>query len=179
MASITDEEVFRVFTAPLGCELRNRGTRIVEREGWYQLITPGSKSPSRNMVLFSSVAESDADSVIEETIAQYRAIGAPLRWCVGPPTRPFDFGDRLRQRGFADVDARGMACVPQQFVTSEVAHVVVERIRPDAADLYAETMVTGWYTGDQAPSTEEFAAAREDLLWASHTVYHSKVFVLE
>ena len=165
MAPIEEDEVFRVFTAPIGCENRNRGTRIVEREGWYQLITPGSKHPMRNIVLFSSVADADADAVIEETIAQYRAIEAPLRWCVGPPTRPLDFGDRLRQRGFAEEDARGMACVPARFVSSDVADVVVERIGPEQVDVYTETMLRGWNTGDVPPSSDELAMAREDQLW--------------
>jgi hypothetical protein len=160
------DEIFRVFTAPMGCEIRNRGTYIVDREGWYQIITPGSKNPQRNMVLFSNVPDSDADAVIEETIAQYRSIDASLRWCVGPPTRPFDFGDRLRRRGFVETDVRGMACVPERFVASEVADVVVERIGLEEANVYADTMVIGWHTADAPPSSEEFAMAREDQLWA-------------
>jgi hypothetical protein len=166
MESIAEDEVFRVFTAPMGCEIRNRGTRIVEREGWYQVITPGSKNTSRNIVLYSNVADSDADAVIEETIAQYRSIEVPFRWCVGPPTRPFDFGDRLRRRGFVETDVRGMACVPERFVASEVADVVVERIGLEEADVYADTMVIGWNEGGAPPSSEEFAMAREDQRWA-------------
>jgi GNAT superfamily N-acetyltransferase len=165
MASIPEDEVFRVFTAPMGCENRNRGTRIVEREGWYQLITPGSKKPSRNIVLFSSVADSDAEAVIDETIAQYRAIDVPIRWCVGPPTRPFDFGDRLTRRGFVATDMRGMACEPARFGASEVPDVVVQRIGVEDADVYADTMVTGWHTGHTPPSADEFVMAREDQRW--------------
>lgn len=165
MASPTDDEVFRVFTAPMGCELLNRGTRIVARENWYQLITPGSKNPSRNIVLFSNVAEADADTVIDETIAQYRAIEAPFRWCVGPPTRPFDFGDRLERRGFSVADVRGMAGLPERFLVSDVPDVVVERIGPEQADVYADTMVIGWHTGELPPSKEELVAAREDQHW--------------
>jgi hypothetical protein len=166
MKTIEEDEVLRIFTAPMGCEICNRGTRIVQREGWYQLITPGSKIPSRNMVILSKVADSEADAIIEETIAQYRAIETPFRWCVGPPTRPFDFGDRLRRHGFGEMDGRGMACVPKQFVASAVADVVVERIGLEQVDEYVATMVTGWNTVGTQPSNDELAMAREDQHWA-------------
>lgn len=165
MTSISENEVLRVFTAPIGCENLNRGTRIVEREGWYQIITPGCQKASRNMVIFSVVDDADADAVIEETINQYRAMSVPTRWCVGPPTRPFDFGDRLRRRGFSETDLRGMACVPETFVTEDVADVVVERVGLEKADLYADTMVWGWHTGNTPPPKEDFTQAREDQRW--------------
>src|SRR4051812_21132556 len=78
--------VHQVFTAPAGCELRTRGMRVVEREGWYQTIAPGSKSGSGNEVVYSVVAEADADRILDATIAEYRAAGVPFKWCIGPPT---------------------------------------------------------------------------------------------
>lgn len=165
MTSNVQDEVFRIFTAPIGCENLNRGTRIIQRDGWYQLITPGSKKTSRNIVLYSEVPDTDAETVIDETIAQYRAIDAPFRWCVGPPTRPLDFGDRLRRRGLVEIDARGMSCLPEQFVTSDVPNVDVERVGLDTSDLYADTMVLGWHSGDTPPSQNELTIAREDQLW--------------
>ena len=167
----SNDETFRVFTAPMGCELLNRGTRIVDREGWYQLITPGSNVASRNMVIYSNVKDSDAEAVIDDTIAQYRAIGAAIRWCVGPPTRPVDFGQRLRRRGFTETDLRGMACHPEQIVAQhrqdvkDSKDIVVERAGLELADLYAETMVIGWHTGNAPPSKDDFAVVREDHLW--------------
>jgi len=39
-------KIEETFLAPVGCALMARDTRIVERDGWYQVITPSSGSVS-------------------------------------------------------------------------------------------------------------------------------------
>src|SRR5450755_1433365 len=94
--------------APLGDRMLRDGTVVVERPGWYQVITPSSLGS--NEVAFSQVEPEDAERVIDEVVARYRSHGLPTKWCVGPWTRPDDFGERLERRGFAHWDVRGMGC---------------------------------------------------------------------
>src|SRR5262249_19795941 len=94
----------------MGPGLWRDDTRIVERPGWYQIITPSAPRNTQNEIIFSQLEEKDADGVIDETIATYRACGQATKWSVGPWTRPSDFGERLARRGFQSWEVRGMGC---------------------------------------------------------------------
>ncbi|MFO0668356.1 MAG: GNAT family N-acetyltransferase [Polyangiaceae bacterium] len=85
--------------APRRRELMRPDTRIVERPGWFQVITPSAPGTVLNEVVASRVSEGDADRVIDETVAEYAATSHPTKWCVGEWTAPSDFGDRLTARG--------------------------------------------------------------------------------
>ena len=61
-------------------------TRVIERPGWYQLVTPSAPGSQLNEVIMSELEPNDADRVIEEVIAMYLADGHPVKWCVGPWT---------------------------------------------------------------------------------------------
>src|SRR5262245_33314002 len=95
--------------APLGRVLLRPDTRVVEHDGWYQLVTPSAPGTLLNEVAFSAVEDADAERLIDEVVATYAADGHPTKWCVGPWTKPADFGDRLARRGFTSWDVRGMA----------------------------------------------------------------------
>lgn len=85
--------------APLPRAYVRADTRIIERPGWYQVVTP-SASTYLNEVALSQVDPEDVERVIDETIAVYAAHGVRMKWYVGPQTRPADLGERLRRRGF-------------------------------------------------------------------------------
>ena len=69
--------------------------RLIERPGWMQIITPSIKTGALNEVLFSALDAHDADTVIDATVAEYRALGLQFRWSVGPGSAPADLGERL------------------------------------------------------------------------------------
>ena len=93
---------------PVGPMAVRPDTRVVQRDGWFQRITPSSAN--HNEVLRSAVREADAERVIDEVVAEYRSLGKPTKWFTGPWTRPADFGDRLLRRGFRVAQTRGMGC---------------------------------------------------------------------
>lgn len=88
-----------VIDAPLGPSAGPPDERVIERDGWFQRITPSSPGTWHNEVIISRVSDEDAERVIDEVIATYRAIGKPTKWCTGPWTQPSDFDDRLARRG--------------------------------------------------------------------------------
>lgn len=79
--------------------------RVVERAGWYQLITPSDTSGSLNEVVHGD-CPTDTDRVIEHTIRSFQ--GRPFKWCVWPWSRPSDLAARLDQRGLEHWEAQGM-----------------------------------------------------------------------
>ncbi len=146
--SATDlDKVAEAFLAPVGSSLPAPDLRVIERDGWYQTITPSTKSIQGNEVLLSRVAAADAERVARETVAMYAALGLPFKWNVGALTEPAEFGDVLDRLGFVHWHMRGMAVEPQRWTYSAPAPgVTVERVGDDAFEDYYTTMVRGWAT---------------------------------
>lgn len=129
--------------APLQRELVRADTRIVERPGWFQVMTPSAPGTVLNEVVLSRVDAADADRVIDETVAAYAADGHPTKWCVGEWTAPEDFGARLTARGFSSWDVRGMGCETTLALAASDA-VRVEQVTESTVDAYVATMMRGW-----------------------------------
>ena len=130
--------------APRGPGPFRADTRVIDRPGWYQLITPSTRSAYLNEVGFSAVATADADRVIEETVAGYAAHGLPTKWCVGPWTEPAPerFGERLAARGFASWEVRGMVrdtALALDAGAADIAPVGLDEL-PEAIDV----AMAGW-----------------------------------
>jgi GNAT superfamily N-acetyltransferase len=138
------------FRAPMGRDLVRPDTTIVERPGWYQVITPSAPSGVLNEVVWSDVAEADAERVIDETVAAYRANGHRTKWCVGYWTKPHDFGERLSRRRFTSWDVRGMG----RDTGNELSFpdgVRVEEVTESDVSAYVAAMLRGWsLSGEQA-----------------------------
>src|SRR5262245_251157 len=105
-----EQKLRAAILAPTGGGMLRGDTRVIARPDWYQLVTPSAPGNLLNEIILSSVPAEQADRVIDEAIATYRAHRKPVKWCVGPWTRPEDFGERLARRGFGSWDVRGMGC---------------------------------------------------------------------
>jgi GNAT superfamily N-acetyltransferase len=138
-------KIEETFLAPVGCVMMASDTRIVEREGWYQVITPSSGSVAGNEVVLSRVAGGDAVAVVRETIATYAAAGVPFRWSVGPLTEPADFGATLEAHGLRRSEGRGMAIVPADWRGDGArGDVTVEVTTPATIDDFIAVSDAGW-----------------------------------
>jgi GNAT superfamily N-acetyltransferase len=132
------------FLAPAGCTVVARDTRIVERDGWYQVITPSSGSLSGNEVVVSRIAAADVDDVVRETIATYTSAGVPFRWSVGPLTEPVGFGAVLEAHGFRRSEGRGMCIAPAGWVAGAANDVTVEQVSADTVGEFLAVSDAGW-----------------------------------
>jgi GNAT superfamily N-acetyltransferase len=138
------DKIAESFLAPLGSMLPAADMQIIERDGWYQVITPSTKSTQGNEVVFSRVRAADAERVVRETIAAYSELGLPFKWCVGPLTEPEGFGELLERHGFTGWDVRGMATDPQRWAVTPRADITVERVGRAGFEDYYRTLVLGW-----------------------------------
>jgi GNAT superfamily N-acetyltransferase len=153
-------KIEETFLAPVGCALMARDTRIVERAGWYQVITPSSGSVSGNEIVLSQLAAGDADAVVREAIATYAAAGVPFRWSVGPLTEPAGFGAILEARGFRPSEGRGMAIAPEAWISAAPrADIKVEPITADTLDDFFAAFDAGW---ERAAPVGDPAIRRDD-----------------
>lgn len=138
--------VEETFLAPVGCAVLSADTQVIEREGWYQVITPSTRSTQGNEVTYSRIAAADADAVITSTIAQYTAHGVPFKWCIGPLTEPADMGSRLADRGLSSRAVRGMAIDPAAWVAAPSASITVEPVTAATLYEYQSCFARGWET---------------------------------
>ena len=112
------------------------------RPGWRQLLTPSLKRGGLNEVSVAQVAEGDAERVIDETLAQYRAHGCKFMWRVGPDSSPH-LCARLAARGLAHAVSSGMARSTEMAVEID-PRITIERVHATNVDAYTRTMAAGW-----------------------------------
>jgi hypothetical protein len=130
------------FRAPLGRELHRPDTTVVERPGWYQILTPSAVG-YLNEIYISELDDRDAERVIDEVVAEHRAFRKRVKWCVGHWTRPTDFRERLVRRGFETVPVRVMACSAELAVGVPPAVSAVE-VGMDGVDAYVDAVTKAW-----------------------------------
>ncbi|HEV7553833.1 MAG TPA: GNAT family N-acetyltransferase [Kofleriaceae bacterium] len=135
-----DELLAEVVDRPRHAYVLLPDMRVIERPGWFQLITPSFTEGGFNDV-HAELDEADADRVIAETIAEYRHLGVKFRWTVGPDSKPADLADRLARAGLRRTDSVGMARATDIAPTSPVA---VVRVDATTLDQFTETMSDGW-----------------------------------
>src|SRR5258708_1634232 len=95
-------------SAPIGSSIPEKDTQIIQRPGWYQIVTPSVKEATVNEVIFSLVESHDADKRIEESFAAYRQHQLPFKWCIGPMSSP-EIEAKISSRASATWNFRGMA----------------------------------------------------------------------
>jgi hypothetical protein len=153
------DKVSEALHAPMGSELPWPDTRVIQREGWYQSITPSTRSAIGNEVCLSRIADADADAVIDRTCAEYAAVGVPFKWFVGPETLPADTGRRLEARGFSGVRVRGMAIEPRAWRAEAPGDVTVETVTLATLDEYSDCFAEGWNVPMPSDQRETLARA--------------------
>jgi len=130
--------------APMGAHLPHRGTRVIERPGWYQVITPGARGA--NEVLFST-PDADVAAVAAEYTERFK-------WCVWPWAD--GLAAPLRARGFEIHEARAMFAAASLAVVAPQDVIVEEVTTPDQLAVYVDTLAAGW---NQTPAERDELAA--------------------
>ena len=120
------------------------GLRVVERPGWQQLVTPWLKDGGLNGVSLSVMEASEADAVIDATIAEYRALGLRFRWSVPPGSAPGDLAERLAARGLAPQVVVGMARLTEGVPAAVPAAIEVVEVGRERVDEFTRVAARGW-----------------------------------
>lgn len=132
------------FLAPVGSAIMCLDTKIIERDGWYQLLTPSTRTTQGNEVALSRVPADKAVAVAYRTMDQYAAQRLPFRWCVGPLTEPADFGGTLERLGFVGWPTRGMAIDPAVWKHVDHEGISIEPVTEANLATYYACWARGW-----------------------------------
>jgi GNAT superfamily N-acetyltransferase len=114
--------------------------RVIERPGWFQLITPSFTQGGFNDV-HAELADADADRAIAETIDEYRRLGLKFRWTIGPVSKPADLADRLARAGLRRTDSLGMVRTTD---VTPISSIAVQRVDATTVERFTDTMSDGW-----------------------------------
>lgn len=114
-----------------------------------------------HQIAFSTLTERDADRVIEEQVAHYRALGSGVEWAAYAHDGPPDLVDRLQRHGFEVGEREAVVVLDTRtrpaWLEASGPHRV-ERVRTHA-ELAAFTRVAEKvFCRDQTPVTRELAA---------------------
>jgi GNAT superfamily N-acetyltransferase len=143
LPAMTRDEILReIVEAPREAYVPLPDLQIIDRPGWRQLLTPSLKKGGLNEVTFAQLDEAEADRVIDETLAQYRAHGCMFRWRVGPDSSPH-LGARLAARGLPLTRNAGMARSTEMEVAID-PRITVEHVDASNVDAYTRTTALGW-----------------------------------
>ncbi len=125
-------------------------TRVIERPGWMQIVTPSLRTGGMNEVCLAVLDPDEADAVIDRTIAEYRALGISFRWTVGPDSAPADLAARLQRRGLIPHTTLGLACPTHDLGQALAVGVTVEEVDEANVEAFTRVMAIGW-SMDPAP----------------------------
>lgn len=134
----------RVFKAPVGTQFLLGSTVVIDRPGWYQVVSPGVSSHA-NEVMVSELKREDLDACIDDVSAQYAALDVPFNWAVGPTTAPADTAANLKRRGLSSWGMRGMYAGSADLDIPSPAHADIREVICHAdAEAFAAAGVVGW-----------------------------------
>lgn len=137
------ERLHEALVVPLHDRPRLPDSAVIDRPDCVRITTPSMRSGGMNEVRLSVLEPVDADRVIDETIAEYRALGLRFKWWVGPDSRPADLGDRLERRGLAGEWVRAMVREASPLGGAS-AEITVEPVAPEGLALFCRVMAEGW-----------------------------------
>ena len=164
---LSDEEIFHeVLHAPKGALILSDDSYLVERDNWYQVVSPSRLDASRNEVILSQLSHDNVNETVDEVISFYRSLGTSFKWCLNPLTRPAGFASVLKSKGFRYWFARGMYCDLTEVHIGSSATVTVEPVTHTNLQQYLSLFIEGWSIDQRMrPLLEEdckWALSRED-----------------
>ncbi|HZI07411.1 MAG TPA: hypothetical protein VEZ71_25560, partial [Archangium sp.] len=139
-----NERLREVLESPRRAFIPLPDTRVIERPGWLQLVTPSLRQGGLNEVAYSALDETEADTVIDETLELYRRLGLRFRWNVGPDSRPADLAERLARRGLRQSEVLGMIRETAGAPAEAGSDVTVELVDERTVEEFSRTMAEGW-----------------------------------
>lgn len=129
--------------APLDSPVLGEETQVIQRKGWYQIITPSVKEISMNQVMLSHLEEGEVEKRIEETFEMYRTHNLPFQWPIGPMSSPARIENIIAPKAETSSAFRGMV-LDTDHVISFPSNVTVELVTSKNFDEFMDTNILGW-----------------------------------
>jgi GNAT superfamily N-acetyltransferase len=119
-------------------------TRVIERPGWMQLVTPSLPQGMLNEVCLAVLSPVELEPVVDATIAGYRALGVRFRWTIGPDSAPDALASCVRSRGLEPQTVWGVARPIEGLDDAPPPGVTIEPVDEDNVIAFTEVMAREW-----------------------------------
>ncbi len=140
-----DEKVRLLEQANIECNDGHPQSRMIVRDDWAQLITPGGKGSAANAVYRSVLDKSKVAEKVSEVCDFYESMGVAYRWVVTPLTRPVDLSGSLEARGLKLLyEASAMISSCDKAINAGAEMLRVEEVTLAQLDLYVDTFMSCW-----------------------------------
>jgi hypothetical protein len=137
-----EELLHEALIAPRAALIPLPDTRIIDRPGWFQLLTPSLRQGGLNEVVCSNLPSNEADAIIDTTLAEYRRLKIAFRWTVPPGQGAEELSRRLAARGLLRERCRAMWRATEPYTP----RVGLPAIAPVSAPEFTDVMARGWNT---------------------------------
>lgn len=141
-----EDIVYQALVAPRAGLVGRSDTQIIERPGWWQIVTPSFTQGGMNEVGCDELPAESCDELIDQTIESYKRLGLLFRWMLGPRTRPVDLAERLARHGLHRSESVAMACATASVVAEAPPAIRVSAVDLANVDDFTEVMAQGWQT---------------------------------
>lgn len=132
-----------LITGPRRAFVPQPDTKVIDRPGWFQLLTPSFRQGGLNEVHWAILPEDQVAPVVAETIARYQDHQLHWRWTVGPDSGSSGLASELTRVGGKVVELAGMWCRPEPPRTPGRG-VTVEPVDANNVELYVAVLAQGW-----------------------------------
>lgn len=132
-------------------------TQVIQRDGWYQIVTPSLKEISANEVFVSHVSHLKDDEIekrVEETFALYRKDDLPFKWSIGPMSSPARLEEEVAKRASESWVFRGMAIDTSVATAPLPEGIRIETVDSTNFDEFLEAHIRGWNFQDFRDQTQ-------------------------
>lgn len=147
LAGFSKEAILHeVLIAPRAVLMPRFDTQIIERPGWWQIVTPSITDGGMNEVGCDELPGENCDEIITQTIALYRQLGLQFRWMLGPRTKPTDLAERLARLGLQRSESFAMACATAEATAERSPAITTESVSLANVDDFTQLMAEGWQT---------------------------------
>lgn len=150
--------VRQIAFAGMGAHIVRPETIIIQREGWYQVITPTSRDLARNEIVHSVLDESDVWVVLARERGRYEQYKMPFKWCLHPFSQPTSAADVLAKACSRSWEYSGMY-VNVSDLAVEKSDAVCEELSFENKDEFVSIFAQGW---GQSPNEFERRALGDD-----------------
>ncbi len=155
--------------APIGSAMLSADTQVIERPGWYQLVTPADKTGRMNEVLVSHMNKADVQEIVSKIIAQYKELKVSFKWDVGPMSAPDELRKILLPLANTNWKFRGMA-VDVDLKMEYPSSIVVEKVTEKNYEDYLDGLVLCWR---EEAGSKDLIRRKKHILLAEDSIFNS------
>jgi hypothetical protein len=140
---LTPTHIEAAIQAPVGSDLPDPGTKIIQKEGWYQIINPSVPVASANGIVISRVLPSECEKRVDEAFASYREFLLPFKWSIGPMSSPTALQARISKLAEKSWLFRGMVA-DTALQLSVPENIVIEPVTSANIHEFIAVNLHGW-----------------------------------